>query len=396
MKQMLAANGFRWFSLWFNDPAAVGERLVKAGYPAPMKGGNVSMTRDPDGNVVELMGVPRGASGETFTWGMAVSDDTVARKFYGEVLGLAEFEPWNLPIAGGLKMFLFQTGTGRVKFAAPPGQRPREADAGPDAPGLRSVTLRVANLAAAREGLATLSATVEGEKRLLMTDPDGNRIYVEAAPPEAIKAAVQSKNASTSASTTANAQPASDPGAARRQTPLERLREQYGNITPQPHQEEIAEQRPGEPPLKKMPDGDPARDAAGRRQLFESICVPGITDLQEGMNGVAIVDLNKDGWLDIAIVRVFELGDGPFDLIGTKFFAFDHSGHARLRLFGGNDTGLDEPRDAHGADVKRGNGFCLRHPAVPVLQFGVERGNTVPHAEVGHASCSPSVAFVRA
>ena len=75
--------------------------------------------------------------------------------------------------------------------------------------------------------------------------------------------------------------------------------QRYGNIRPTPHKEEIAEQRPGEPPLKKMPDGDPARDAAGRGQLFESICVPGFTDIQEGMNGLAIVDLNKDGLLDI-------------------------------------------------------------------------------------------------
>jgi len=153
MKQMLASNGFRWFSLWFNDPAAVGERLVKAGYPAPMKGGNVSMTRDPDGNVVEIMGVPRSASGETFTWGMAVSDEAAARKFYGETLGLAEFDPWNLPPPFSMKMYLFATGAGRVKFSAPTGQRPRDADAGPDAPGLRSVPLRVADLAAVQAGL---------------------------------------------------------------------------------------------------------------------------------------------------------------------------------------------------------------------------------------------------
>jgi catechol 2,3-dioxygenase-like lactoylglutathione lyase family enzyme len=132
MKQMLAANGFRWFSLWFNDPAAVGERLVKAGYPAPMKGGNVSMARDPDGNVVELMGVPRSASEETFTWGLAVSDDAAAREFYGEVLGLAEFDPWNLPPPFSMKMYLFETGAGRVKFSCPPGQRSRESEAGPD------------------------------------------------------------------------------------------------------------------------------------------------------------------------------------------------------------------------------------------------------------------------
>ena len=40
------------------------------------------------------------------------------------------------------------------------------------------------------------------------------------------------------------------------------LRSQLGSITPSAHKEEIAEQRPGESPLKRMPDGDPARDAA--------------------------------------------------------------------------------------------------------------------------------------
>ena len=66
MKQMLSQNGFRWFSLWFDDPAAVGQRLVKAGYPAPTKGGNVSMTRDPDGNVVEIMARARRVGGDVY------------------------------------------------------------------------------------------------------------------------------------------------------------------------------------------------------------------------------------------------------------------------------------------------------------------------------------------
>ena len=119
---------------------------------------------------------------------MAIGDDAAARKFYGETLGLAEFDPWNLPPPFSMKMYLFATGAGRVKFSAPPGQRPRKADAGPDAPGLRSVTLRVADLAAAREGLTEHGAKIEGEKRLLVSDPDGNRIYIEQAPAEAIKA----------------------------------------------------------------------------------------------------------------------------------------------------------------------------------------------------------------
>lgn len=69
--------------------------------------------------------------------------------------------------------------------------------------------------------------------------------------------------------------------------------------TPAPYRAEVAEQRPGEPPRKKMPEADPGRDAAGRGQLFESIVVPGFTDLQEGMNGLAIADLNRDGRLDL-------------------------------------------------------------------------------------------------
>ncbi|MBM3858446.1 MAG: hypothetical protein FJ395_02210 [Verrucomicrobia bacterium] len=303
MKQMLSQNGFRWFSLWFNNPAAISERLVKAGYPAPMKGGNVSMTRDPDGNVVEIMGVPRSASGETFTWGMAVSDDATARKFYGAVLGLEEFDPWNLPPPFSMKMYLFATGAGRVKFSAPQGQRPREADAGPDAPGLRSVTLRVADLAAVRAGLVKRGAKIEGDKRLLVTDPDGNRIYIEQAPESAVGSA--------------------RPAAPKRQRSVAA---QLSTIKPKEHKEEIAEQRPGEPPLKKMPDSDASRDAAGRGQMFESIVVPGFTSIQEGMNGVAIVDLNKDGLLDIVATYSPVRGTGRGWGAGEKLRVFINDG----------------------------------------------------------------------
>lgn len=153
MRQILTSSGPRRLSLWFKDPESVVERLVKAGYPAPLKAGNVSMTWDPDGNVVETMSIPRTAATETFTWGMNVSDEMAARKFHGDTLGLQEFAPWNLPATRGVKMYLFAAGAGRIKFSSPPGQRSRDSDAGPDPPGLRSVTLRVADLAAARRGL---------------------------------------------------------------------------------------------------------------------------------------------------------------------------------------------------------------------------------------------------
>jgi hypothetical protein len=54
---------------------------------------------------------------------------------------------------------------------------------------------------------------------------------------------------------------------------------QYGNLKPKPHKEEILWQRPGESTLKKMPDCDATRDAAGHDTLLKSICVPGLTDI---------------------------------------------------------------------------------------------------------------------
>jgi catechol 2,3-dioxygenase-like lactoylglutathione lyase family enzyme len=298
MRQMLASNGFRWFSLRFKDPAAVAERLAKAGYPQPVKGANVYLTRDPENNVVKLMGIPRSASVETFTWGMAVSGEAAILEFYRNVLSLGEFDPWNLPPPFSMKMYLFSTGVGRIKFSAPEGQRPNEANVGADAPGLRSVTLRVTDLAAAREGLIKRGAKIEGDKRLLVIDPDGNRFYIEQAPPEAIKLAA-TRAAATSA--------------------------------PGQYKEEIAEQKPGEPPLKKMPDNDATRDAAGRGQLFESIVVPGFTGIQEGMNGLAIADLNKDGLLDIVATYSAPAGTGGRWGAGEKLRVFINEGNFKFR-----------------------------------------------------------------
>jgi len=54
--------------------------------------------------------------------------------------------------------------------------------------------------------------------------------------------------------------------------------------------------------LKPSVDTDAGRDAAGSGQLFESVHAPPLTDDQQGTNGVAIADVNRDGWLDIVTV----------------------------------------------------------------------------------------------
>ena len=49
--------------------------------------------------------------------------------------------------------------------------------------------------------------------------------------------------------------------------------------------------------------GDPTNDAMGTGQLFESISVPGLTDLMENTKGFSIVDRDGDGDLDLVTIN---------------------------------------------------------------------------------------------
>jgi hypothetical protein len=98
-----------------------------------------------------------------------------------------------------------------------------------------------------------------------------------------------------------------------------------------PHKEEVVEQKPGEPPLKRMPDCDATRDAAGRGQLFESICVPTLTSPQRGTNGIAIADLNRDGLLDIVATRSAPIGAAGRRGAGDQLCVFINEGKFRFR-----------------------------------------------------------------
>lgn len=70
----------------------------------------------------------------------------------------------------------------------------------------------------------------------------------------------------------------------------------------------------GTPALKPLSDCDAVRDAAGTGQLFECVHVPGITDYRAGMNGFAIVDLNRDGRPDVVATTT------PMDAVPGKPF----------------------------------------------------------------------------
>ena len=292
VQQMIASNGFRWFSLWLEDPAAVERQLVVAGYGKPIESPNVSFIRDPEGNVVELMHLPSGVSEETFTVGMVVQDEAACRAFYGSTLGLPDSGSFRLPAPLNRNMWVYGVGKGKLKFVAPDGKRANDADLGPDAPGIRALTLWVPDLAKARETLVQRGAKPQNTgDRILLTDPDGNRIFVEKA-----SAWVPAPTSSGSPTATVG-----------------------------------QEAWPGGPRLKIMPPGDASADAAGRGQLFESLHLPGFTDIREGTNGIAIADLNRDGLLDIVAAYSPPRGKGRAQGTAEKLRVFLNEGDFRFR-----------------------------------------------------------------
>lgn len=57
------------------------------------------------------------------------------------------------------------------------------------------------------------------------------------------------------------------------------------------------------PTLRAMPPGDASADAAGTGQMFESIDVAGVTDVQASTNSGVLADFDQDGRVDILLVQ---------------------------------------------------------------------------------------------
>jgi enterochelin esterase-like enzyme len=114
---------------------------------------------------------------------------------------------------------------------------------------------------------------------------------------------------------------------------------------PEPGDEEAW---PGGPRLKAMSPGDASADAAGRGQLFESIAIPGFTDVQEGTNGLAVADLNRDGLLDIVATYSGPRGSGGAWGAGEKLRVFLNEGDFRYREHAIKLADSDATLDAFG------------------------------------------------
>lgn len=293
------SNGVRYPSLWYKDPAAICDKLEKAGYRRPQKANNVFFARDPDGNPVEIMSIPRGMTKERFTVGYLVSNRNKGRLFLAEVLGVAEHEVWKLPAPAG-NMYLYPIGQTFLKLVSPAGSRRNFDSVPPNWPGWHTVVISVKDLEAAKMTLEERGADFEavGED-LTVRDPDGCPFVLTQAKDGTIGLDLPGPKA---------------------QIELEEETED------KPEERLDVPQSPGEPPLKKMPDSDATRDALGKDTLFKSIIVPGFTGIREGMNGLATADLNKDGLLDIVATYSPVKGTGGQWGEGEKIRVFINKG----------------------------------------------------------------------
>jgi catechol 2,3-dioxygenase-like lactoylglutathione lyase family enzyme len=146
----------------------------------------VELTKDPDGTVLELVGL-KGAADSPFAnrlqVGLTVSDAARSRHFYGKVLGLTEQPPTQLGGDLGTR-YAYTFGNTTIKFW----QLPRKVDIRTGPPnsraGMRTFTAVVPDIEAAHAELVAKDVPImlkpfelPGIARILFfADPDGNWI----------------------------------------------------------------------------------------------------------------------------------------------------------------------------------------------------------------------------
>lgn len=102
---------------------------------------------------------------------------------------------------------------------------------------------------------------------------------------------------------------------------------------------------------KPLDNGDPSRDAAGTGQLFESIHVPHLTDVREGLNGFALADVDGNGWIDLVTVTTppFALDETWDEQTGAVARTREPRDRLRLLLNHGGFRFTDHPLTLHGS-----------------------------------------------
>lgn len=153
---LYAGTGYRVLSLIVDELPRLCERIaargrrVATGHDLPGRW-PIRFARDTDGNMLELIGRPEGAplrARDPLQVGLTVADASAQRAFYRDVLELEEQPP--APIGGGMTRFAFDAGASTLKFWERTEPLPDRAGAPGRALGIRAVSLRLDDPAAAR------------------------------------------------------------------------------------------------------------------------------------------------------------------------------------------------------------------------------------------------------
>jgi catechol 2,3-dioxygenase-like lactoylglutathione lyase family enzyme len=189
-----AAVGFRLLTLYFSDIAPILKRSTEHGGPEPRlatgmaKGVKVAFLSDPDGNQIEIVGMPpevEVAALDKIAVGLTVSDAEKSREFYGKILGLHEDEPLTPAMLNGAKEYLFMAGKTQIKFWIGQGDAlPKHTGNITDALGFRYFTFMVDDVDAVAALLKSRDAKIVMPPRdfgtlariMMIADPDGNWI----------------------------------------------------------------------------------------------------------------------------------------------------------------------------------------------------------------------------
>ncbi len=187
------AVGFRLLTIYVTDLDSILARWKTNGGPEPRriaaqtKGAQVAFVADPDGNPIELVGMPDDSMArlDRIAIGLTVSNAEKSREFYGQVLGLPEDEPIAPASLNGAKEYRFMAGKTQIKFW--PGLHdnlPAHTGNITDALGFRYFTFMVDDLDATAATLKARGAKIVLEPRdfgaiariMMVSDPDGNWI----------------------------------------------------------------------------------------------------------------------------------------------------------------------------------------------------------------------------
>jgi catechol 2,3-dioxygenase-like lactoylglutathione lyase family enzyme len=187
------AVGIRLLALIVDELSPLLARLDAAGckhttLPVPESAGfSVAFVKDPEGNVLELVGLKKPAGKELsarLQIGLTVSNLERSRHFYGELLGLPEQPPMHIKGGTVETRYGFTWGATTVKMWKLPGELPVQTGNPNGHAGARYFTAMVEDLDAAHAELKSKDIPIvappfelPGVARLMFfADPDGNWI----------------------------------------------------------------------------------------------------------------------------------------------------------------------------------------------------------------------------